>query len=81
MPTRLSTSGPLADHVSPFPVLKVLTGHWEGDYEYLHLKEPRKESWMVDFPGIADTTDTRDDSMSKESSEEELIFPSSGADL
>lgn len=45
------------------------------------MKEPRKEWWTTDCPGIADTTETRDDSMFKESSEEELALSSSGADL
>lgn len=77
----LSASGPLTNHVSPLCVRNALAGHWDGDYEYLHLKEPRRESWTVDFPGVADTTETRDDSMSEKSSDKELAFPSSGADL
>lgn len=77
----LSASGPPSNHVSPLSVRKAVTGHWEGDYEYLHLKEPRKGWWTIDFPGIADTTETRDDTIFKEPSEEELAFSSSGADL
>lgn len=77
----LSASGPPANHVSPLSVRKALTGHWEGDYEYLHLKEPRRESWTVDFHGIADTTEIRDNTMSEKSSDKELAFSSSEADL
>lgn len=50
----------------------------EGNYEYLHLKDPRKEWWTIDFLGIADTTETRDDIIFKESSEEELACSTLG---
>lgn len=77
----LSASGPLTNHVSPLSVRNALAGHWEGEHEYLHLKEPRRESWTVEFPEIADTTEIRDDTMPEKLIDRELEFPSSGADL
>lgn len=74
----ISASGPPTNRVSPLSVRRALTGHWERDYEYLHLTEPRKEWWTIDFSGIADTTETRDDTIFKESSEEELAFSTLG---
>lgn len=74
----LSASGPPTNHVSPLSVRKALAGHWEGEYEYLHLKKPRRESWTVEFPGIADTTEIRDDTMPEKSIDRELAFQALG---
>lgn len=75
-----SVNGPAANLACPLSVRKALSGHWEGEFEYLHWKASRSGFWTLDFPGIADTTEAHDDTMSKGSSEEELAFSSSGAD-
>lgn len=46
----LSASGPPTNHVSPLSVRKALTGHWEGDYEYLHLKNHEESRGRHTFP-------------------------------
>lgn len=83
-PSLLSNSlvnDPAGKIASPLSVRRALSGHWDGEYEYLHWDVSRKDPWTIDLPEIAGTAETHDDAISKGSSEEYLAFSSSGADI
>lgn len=64
---------------SPSQVRNALSGHWEGQYSYLHWLSGRTDPWAADFPGL-DAHQESSNASSVGSFLNELRYSSSGED-
>lgn len=80
LPTSSTSEGLTTKPASPLSVRQALAGHWEGEYEYLHWRESRKDPWTLDSPEIGNVTKVNDHANSGGLNEGNLSFSSSGAD-
>lgn len=65
---------------SPLSVRQALTGHWEGEYEYLRWFERQKDTWALNFPERSKTANVHHCIKPNVLTDEELTFSTSGTD-